>query len=52
MFEEDKVLTEFLGADGFGGFAEVVGQLADTSPVGLAGALTDADEFQVIGEGF
>jgi hypothetical protein len=52
VFEEDEVLTEFLGADGLGGFAEVLGQLTDTSPVGLAGPVADANELQVIGEGF
>jgi hypothetical protein len=50
--EEDEVLAEFLGRDGFGGFAEVFGQLANAVPVGQLGALAHGQELEVIGEGF
>ena len=50
--EEDEVLAEFLGGDVLGGFGEVLGELADTGPVGLLGALADRQELEVIGEGF
>jgi len=50
--EEDEVLTELLGRDLFGGFDEMLGELADTSPVGLLGAVADGQEPEVIGEGF
>jgi hypothetical protein len=52
VLEEDEVLAEFLGAEGLGGFAEVLGQLTDTCPVGLASPVADPNELQVIGEGF
>ena len=50
--EEDEVLAELLGGDILGGFGEVLGELADASPVGLLGAVTDRQEPEVIGEGF
>jgi hypothetical protein len=49
--EEDEILAELLGRDFFGGFAEVLGELADAVPVGLLGARTDRQELKVVGEG-
>jgi hypothetical protein len=49
--EEDEVLTELLGCDSFGGFADVLGEQTDAVPVGLLGAVTDGEECEVLGEG-
>jgi hypothetical protein len=50
--EEDEVLAELLGGDVLRGFSEVLGELADTGPVGLLGAVADRQEPEIIGEGF
>jgi len=50
--EEDEVLAELLGGDVLGGFGEMLGELADTGPVGLLGAVADRQEPEIIGEGF
>ena len=50
--EEDEVLAELFGGDVLGGFIEMFGELADTGPVGLLGALADRQEPEIVGEGF
>jgi hypothetical protein len=49
--EEDEVLAQLLGRDLVGGLVEMLGQLAHTVPVGVAGAVADGDQFEVISEG-
>ncbi|MCL5096610.1 MAG: hypothetical protein M1608_03560 [Candidatus Omnitrophica bacterium] len=50
--QEDEILAKFLRANLFGSLAEVVRELADTIPISLAGAITDRDQQEVLGEGF
>jgi hypothetical protein len=50
--EEDEVLAEFLGGDVFGGFDEMLGELAYAGPVGLLGAVADRQEPEIIGEAY
>lgn len=50
--EEDEVLAEFLEGDVLGRFIEVLGEFADTGPVGLLDALVDWQKPEVFSEGF
>ena len=49
--EMDAILTNLLGGDQVGGFAQELAELSDTGVVSLFGALTDGQELEVVGEG-
>jgi hypothetical protein len=49
-FEINEILTEFFGADQVGGAVEVLGQLAQASPITLLAAGLERQEGQVVGE--
>lgn len=51
VLQKDEVWAELFGRDGFGRLVEMLSQLADTVPIGLAGTIADGDQFEVIGEG-
>jgi hypothetical protein len=48
--EVEEVLAQFLGAGLFGGFVEVLTQLADAGQVSLLGTGEQRQELQVVGE--
>ncbi len=52
LFEMDAVLAEVFGREQVGGLVVMLTQLAKAGVVGLLGAGTDGQEFQIIGKGF
>jgi hypothetical protein len=49
--QEDEVLAQFLGRNGLRGLVIMIGELAHAVPIGVAGAVADGAEFEVVGEG-